>query len=412
MKIELPYRKSSVTVELPDNRVAGILEPNDVEQIDDPEKEVLRALDNPSGPGSFQEFLKAPGSLLVIVNDGTRPTPTRYVLKAIAEELVDAEAAFMVATGVHRAPTEEEYRFIFGDLYERFRERIFVHDARRDEMVFLGTSQNGTEMFINKVGYDAEKVLVIGSVEPHYFAGYTGGRKGFLPGIAGYSTIEQNHAHALSPNAKTLALEGNPVHEDMMDALKLLKNRIFTIMTVLDRGQEIYAVTSGGIEEAFYAAIGRADEVFVAPVREKVDVVVSCAKYPMDVDLYQSQKAIENGKLALKEGGILILVAACREGIGEKAFTDLLSSCDTSEAVLNKISREYKLGYHKAGKIAEVNQWARIWAYTDLADRELQNIFLVPVSDIQTAINRALEEKGEEAKVLFLPDGSVTVPSI
>jgi len=130
------------------------------------------------------------------------------------------------------------------------------------------------------------------------------------------------------------------------------------------------------------------------------------------VDLYQAQKAIENAKLALKPGGVLILVAACRDGIGEKAFSDLLSSCDTSEAVLEKIKNEYKLGYHKAGKIAEVNKWAQIWAYTELEDETLEQIFLHPVANLQEAIDRALREKGEGAKVLFLPDGSVTVPNL
>jgi lactate racemase len=412
MQVVVPYKKETLTVEVPDDRLAGVLEPNEVESANDPVGEVKKSFSIPYGTQCFTEFLSAPGELLVIVNDGTRPTPTRFVLEAIADELEAAQATFMIATGVHRGPTAEEYEFIFGSQYDRFAERILVHDARKDEMVYLGVSKNGTEMYLNKQGVGFEKILIIGSVEPHYFAGYTGGRKGLLPGIASYQTIEQNHKHALSSKACALALEGNPVHEDMIDALKVVKNNLFTIMTVLDKHQKIYAVTAGDIHKAFYGAIHKANEVFVAPILEKVDVVVSCAKYPMDVDLYQAQKAIENAKLALKPGGILILVAACRDGIGEKAFSDLLSSCDTSEAVLEKIAGEYKLGYHKAGKIAEVNQWAQIWAYTELEDAELEQIFLHPVADLQEAVDNALREKGEGSKVLFLPDGSVTVPQI
>ncbi len=412
MQVVVPYKKESLTIEVPDDRLAGILEPNEVVSENDPIAAVRKSFSHVYGTQSFTEFLAAPGELLVIVNDGTRPTPTRFVIEAIADELETAKATFMIATGVHRGPTAEEYGFIFGSQYDRFSSRILVHDARNDEMEYLGVSKNGTEMYLNKQGVGFEKILIIGSVEPHYFAGYTGGRKGLLPGIASYHTIEQNHKHALSPQACTLALEGNPVHEDMIDALKVVKNNIFTIMTVLDKHQEIYAVTSGDIHKAFYGAIDKANEVFVAPISEKVDVVVSCAKYPMDVDLYQAQKAIENAKLALKPGGILILVAACRDGIGEKAFSDLLSSCDTGEAVLEKIAEEYKLGYHKAGKIAEVNQWAQIWAYTELVDAELEQIFLHPSDDLQVAVDSALREKGESAKVLFLPDGSVTVPRL
>ncbi len=410
MQINLPYKRDAIQIDLPAERLAGVLEPNEVESADDPIAAVRDSFSHVYGTQSFTEFLEAPGKLLVIVNDGTRPTPTRFVIEAIADELETAQATFMIATGVHRGPTAEEYEFIFGSQYDRFAERILVHDARKDEMAYLGVSKNGTEMYLNKQGVGFEKILIIGSVEPHYFAGYTGGRKGLLPGIASYHTIEQNHKHALSPKACALALEGNPVHEDMIDALKVVKNNLFTIMTVLDKHQEIYGVTSGDIYEAFTGAIGKANEVFVAPIAEKVDVVVTCAKYPMDVDLYQAQKAIENAKLALKPGGILILVAACRDGIGEKAFSDLLSSCETSEAVLAKIAKEYKLGYHKAGKIAEVNQWAQIWAYTELADETLEQIFLHPVNNLQEAIDKALRKKGDRAKVLFLPDGSVTVP--
>ncbi len=412
MKIELPYKRGHIAVTLPGDRVAGVLEPNEVSGAADPLAAIRRALEEPFGRECFSDFLAAPGKLLVIVNDGTRPTPTREVIAVIADELDAAGAEFIVATGVHRGPTVEEYTFIFGDQYERFADRIHVHDARRDEMVYLGTSANGTEMYINRIGYEAEKVLIIGSVEPHYFAGYTGGRKGFLPGIASFTTIEQNHRHALSREAKTLALKGNPVHEDMMDALKVVKNHTFTIMTVLDKHQDIYAVTAGGIEDAFYGAIDRANEVFVVPAQKRVEVVVSCAKYPMDVDLYQAQKAIENAKLALKDGGTLILVAACREGIGEEAFSNLLSSCDTAAAVLEKISREYRLGYHKAGKIAEVLQWATIQACTELPPEILKSIFIEPVSSLQQAIEVALQRYGDAAQVLFLPDGSVTVPQI
>ena len=218
------------------------------------------------------------------MNDGTRPTPTKYVLDIIADDLAKAGAEFIIATGVHRGPTEEEYTFIFGKHYLRFANDVHVHDARKsDEMVYLGTSGQGTEMYINRLGYKADKILVIGSVEPHYFAGYTGGRKAFLPGIAAFSTIEKNHSHA----------------------------------------------------------VDKANEVFTSEISEKADIVISCAKYPMDIDLYQSQKSIENGKLALKPDGILILVASCRDGVGESAYIDLLSSCDSPEAAIKEILATY-----------------------------------------------------------------------
>jgi nickel-dependent lactate racemase len=268
-------------------------------------------------------------------------------------------------------------------------------------------------MYVNKLGVEAHKIALIGSVEPHYFGGYTGGRKSFLPGIASFKTIEQNHKYALKPESKSLALEGNPVHEDMIDALKTIEGKeVFSIQTVLDRDRDIYDATAGHIHDSFYAAIESAKRVFCVPISEKTDVVVSVAPYPMDVDLYQSQKAIDNGKLALNDEGVLIMVSKCRTGIGEKAFYDLLSSSDTPAEVLGKISSEYKLGWHKAGKMAEVMARAQVWGVTELCSDDLEKIFIRSFSSVQEAVNKALQEKGADAKVTVLVEGSITVPML
>jgi nickel-dependent lactate racemase len=160
------------------------------------------------------------------------------------------------------------------------------------------------------------------------------------------------------------------------------------------------------------AAVEAANRVFVVDIPRKEDIVVSVAPYPMDVDLYQSQKALDNGKLALREGGILILVSKCRTGIGDDTFYKLLSSCASPREVMAKIEGEYKLGWHKAAKMAEIGLWAEVWAVTDLAPELLKKIFIRPFSSLQGAIDAALESKGAEARALFLMDGSLTVPNI
>lgn len=414
MEIKVPYGLEELVVRVPDENVLGIFYPNEVEEK--PEKEtLLNALRNPLGGPSFQEFIESGGEVLFIVNDGTRPTPTAKVLETIKDELRKIDARFIVATGCHRAPTEEEYRFIFGPLYDELRGKVYVHDSRNErEMVYLGTSKNGTEMYVNHHGVRADKLVAISSVEPHYFGGYTGGRKSFLPGIASYKTIEQNHKYAIRPEAKSLALEGNPVHEDMVDALKSIEGKpIFSIQVVLDRERRIYAATSGDIHASLNGAIDKANELFCVKIPEKADIVVSVAPYPMDVDLYQSQKALESGKLALKKGGILIMVSKCRTGIGEKTFYDLLASANGNpKRALEEIERGYKLGYHKAAKMAEIALWAEMWAVTDLPDSTLEAVFMRPFRDLQKALDEALAAKGKDAKVLFLMDGSITVPML
>ncbi|MBF0259248.1 MAG: nickel-dependent lactate racemase [Desulfamplus sp.] len=415
MKISLPYGKDgSLTAEISDNIHTDFLEANDV-AIGNSDDVIAQAMANPCDSTTLTQFLFDAQDLLIIVNDATRPTPTKTVMDAIWGEIRDKNIAvnFIIATGAHRGPTEEEYIQIFGPYYEEIKDKIIVHDAKKDEdMVFLGTSSNGTQMYVNKAGVNAHKIIIIGSVEPHYFAGYTGGRKSFLPGIAGYKTIEQNHKLALLPEASALALEGNPVHEDMIDALKTVEKEIFAIMTVLDKNHKIYAVTAGDIHASFAAAIDRANEVFAVPIKKKADIVVSVVKFPADIDLYQAQKGIDNGKLALKEDGILILVAKCRCGIGGKAFADLLGSCDTPKEVLETIDKGYKLGYHKAAKMAEIGLWAQMWGVTDIEPDTLAKLFIRPFGSLQEALDKAIEKKGNKAEILFLMDGSLTVPML
>lgn len=413
MQIDVPYGKEgSLSAIINDEIQVSFLEANDVE-IKDEDQAIIEAIANPINARNFKDFLADAKQVLVIVNDATRPTPTQKVLDVIFDDLGKTQYNFIIATGAHRGPTEEEYLQIFGPYYEKIKGRIIVHDARKKEdLVFLGTSSNGTQMYVNKAAAAADKFIIISSVEPHYFAGYTGGRKSFLPGIAGFETIEQNHKLALLPEARALSLTGNPVHEDMMDAIKTVKQEIFSIMTVLDKHHNVYATCAGHIHDSFHAAIDKANEVFAAPLEEKADIVVSVVKFPQDIDLYQAQKGIDNAKLALKKNGIMILVAKCRDNIGGKAFADLLGSCDTPKAALDKIEQGYVLGYHKAAKMAEIGLWAQMWAVTDVAPEVISKLFITPFSDLQTAIDKALEEKGRDASVLFLMDGGLTVPLV
>jgi len=234
-----------------------------------------------------------------------------------------------------------------------------------------------------------------------------------LPEDASYKTIEQNHKNALSPRAQALVLEGNPVHEDMVDGLKMVKGKeIFSIQTVLDGQKRIYHCTSGHIHNSFLMAIKKAHEVYCVDIEEKADIVAAVVGYPSDMDLYRSQKGLENGKLALKEGGILILVSECRSGIGDEAYFNLLASSRTPQDALQIIKQDYKLGYHKAAKMAEIATWAEIWGVTGLAEQDMEQAFIKPCHEVQEALDRAIEKKGEKAKILFIMDASLTMPKV
>lgn len=413
MELTVPYGQESVKVSVPDDHVLGVISPNDVE-IGDEEETLRSALANPINSKSFQEFITDAKDILFIVNDGTRPTPTSKVLEILYNDIKNLQFKVIVATGTHRPPTEEELKYIFGKYLDEYRDSIVIHDSKNENMLeYLDTTERGTKMYINRLALEADKIVIISSVEPHYFAGYTGGRKSFLPGLASYKTIEQNHKLALEPAAKTLALTGNPVHEDMEDAVKkMLEKEVFNINLVLDNDHNIYAATAGEVNSSFLAAINKANEVFCVKVAEKADIVVTIAPYPMDVDLYQSQKAIDNGKLALKENGILLLVSKCRTGVGHDNFVKLLASSDDPQGTLDNISKEYRVGYHKAAKLAEIALWAEMWAVTDLDDELLKSVYMKSYHDLQQALDDALAQKKSDAKILFMMNGSITVPMI
>ncbi len=428
MKIDIPYLDRSFTLDVPDENLLAVAEPNGIKVTGSPGEILAQALRTPKDKDgnegghsvSLTDFLSGARSVLVIVNDGTRPTPTPVMLAALLPYFTRAgihpeNISILVATGAHRAPTEAEYRQILGDLFDSLRPRCFHHDARNEsEMTELGTTRNGTPIVLNRRIFESDRIVATGSVEPHYFAGFTGGRKAFLPGVAAFRTIEANHRLALSASARSLALEGNPVHEDMMDALPLVKAPIFSLMTVLDKDQRVAAATAGDLLGSFYSAVETARKIFCVSIPTKADVVVSVAKFPMDIDLYQSQKAIDNGSVALKDGGTLVLVSSCRDGIGDETYANLLAQAATPSEALRKIGDGYRLGYHKAAKMAEVSARATVRAVTELSDTRLESMFIEGARTPQEALDRALTDARARGiavpKVLVLPDGCVTVP--
>ena len=410
MKLEIPYGDTTETIELADGNVEQVIIPNTVETAD--ETAALKAaIFNPLRSPGIEDFLNGRENILLLVNDATRPTPTGAIMEILSPLLRDKSFKILIATGSHRAPTEEEYDFIFGKLYAELKDRVHVHDAKKSPCYSLGKTRHGNDLMLNTLVREADAIIPIGSIEPHYFAGYTGGRKCFMPGVASYDCITANHKLAISPAAQAMVLKGNPVAEEFDDAEKILEQlNVFAIMTVLDGEHRVYAAAAGDLKESFYSLLPRADEVFVVPIRRQADIVVTIALEPNDIDLYQSQKALDNGKTALKDGGIIILVSACRSGVGSLAFLDLLSSEPTCRAVIDKLDREYKLGYHKAGKMAEIGVKAQMWAVTPLDQHLISKAHMRPFDSVSRALKAAIEEKGPAAKVTFIMDGGMTIP--
>lgn len=415
MYIDVPWDTDSVPMRIDPERLGEVIESKTLKVRD--EAAMLRSLlAGENGTPAFHDFLEAAaGPVLFLVNDATRPTPSGRVIEIIGDELQGRDVEFLVATGAHRVPGESELEQIFGrNIRERFLDRIHCHDARDDaELVHLGETSRGTPVWVNRRVAETRDLVLINSVEPHYFAGYTGGRKSLFPGVAGFATIEGNHKLALDPAADNLALEGNPVHEDMMEMVGLVSDkRIYSIQIVLDHQHRVHSAHVGDLDSSWRSAVQHADDHYVVELAERYDIVVAAAPYPMDYDLYQSQKALENGSLALKDGGILILVSKCRHGIGDETFFNLMAQAATPDEVLEKISNGYVLGYHKAARLALIAKRGEMWGVTGLPDEDLEAAFIRPFASVQKAVDSALARKGPRAKVLFLMDASITVPRV
>ncbi len=407
MRVSVLYGSERIWFELPEDRYLGSFPVKEPEGVDEGEV-VERSLENPLGPRLEGFDAK---KVLISVNDATRLIPTPRLLDHVLRR-VKADLRIIVATGSHRAPTEEEYKdSILGHHYDSLRKLTLAHDAKRSDFVDLGTTSRGTPILVNKEVFEHDLIITLSSVEPHYFAGYSGGRKMIAPGLCMYETIERNHKLALLPEAALGKLDGNPVHEDLEEIARAVAEgvSVFSVNTAVSGEGRVWAAESGDLFGSFYAVIRRVEDNYLVKLPEEPEVVVAVAPKQMGIDLYQAQKAMEAGKLVARKGGVIILVAPCWDGIGPRNFYDLLTSGPIEE-VKRKVWEEYKLGYHKAAKLIEALENYRILAVTNLEDEVLRRIGIEPFRSVQEAVNEALSSVS--GSVAVLPEASVCVPRV
>ncbi len=420
MQVHVPWSTGKVPVEIDEARVAGVLGAN-VVWAADPEGVLRRALSAPEA--GWKAFIaEAASPLLVVVNDATRPTPSAEVLRVIRADLEawlafgDRELSLAVATGTHRVALPQELEHIFGEEFlAAHSARIFSHDAKDEEQLFhQGVTSRGVDVYVNRRLGEARSVLLINSVEPHYFAGYTGGRKSLFPGLAGYHTVWANHALSMKPGSESLILEGNPVHEDIMEMLEvgIAGKQVYSIQLVLDKDHRVGFAAAGSLDDSWRQALSVADRQFVLDIERRYEVVVAVAPHPMDCNFYQTNKALQGGAGAVKDGGVLIVVSECPFGLGEnQTLYDMLAAAESPAAALARADQEeYRLGVQQATRIAGILQRADIYAVTSLPEEQVRDMFMKPFASVQEAVDAALATQGPEAQVLFLTEASITVP--
>ena len=412
MKLEFGFGTGTQVVEVPDKNLMGVLMSNDVPRGLMNEEEVVRALENPIGTPRLREIVKPGEKIAIVTSDITRPCPSYRILPALLDELYAAgcraeDVTLVFALGSHRGHTPEEMKKLAG---ERAYSEIRCVDSDRADCVHMGTTDAGTPVDITRAVAEADRRICLGNIEYHYFAGYSGGAKAIMPGVSTREAIQCNHRMMVKEEAHAGNLEGNPLRMDIEQAAAIC-GVDFIVNVVLDEHKQIVKAVAGDLVKAHREGCRFLDRMYLKELDSRADIVlVSQGGAPKDLNLYQTQKALDNAKHAVKNGGAIILIGSCREGLGEKVFEEWMLNAPTAESMIERIGRDFQLGGHKAAAIAMVLQNAEIYLVSDLEDDFVKKIFLKPAHSAQEALDAAFDRLGPDATVLAMPYGGSTLP--
>jgi nickel-dependent lactate racemase len=379
---------------------------------------VERALKEPVGSKRLSEIAKAEHKVAVVVDDATRHAPSDVMLLPVLAELnaagvKDENVTVIFGCGTHRAvKAEEAARLLGAEVLKRV--KTVSHDCKAQDLVYVGTTKtHGNKVYLNRTFAEADVKVLVGDVGFHYYAGYGGGRKSVLPAVSGEETIKRNHALLLHANARTGVLTGNPVHEDMTEAARLAKAD-FILNVVANSKGEIVKAFAGDLEQAFLEAVRVVDEMYGVTVDRRADIVVaSPGGYPADMDLFQAYKALDNALEVVKRGGVVILVAECAEGHGNRVFYDWMVRFGELKAVEREIKRNFVLGGHKAYYLLKALQNHQIILVSSLPDYYAVNVFkLKTARAVNDALGEALKIAGSNGRVWVMPYGNFTLPEV
>jgi nickel-dependent lactate racemase len=413
--IWLPYGKTEVCARIPTRNFLGNIEPKERPGVADSRAEIERALNQPIGTKRLKEIAKAGDKVAIVVDDATRATPSHLMILPLLDELNDVgvkdeDVTVIFGCGTHRPVTPEEKKKLLGK-ETLTRVKTINHDYKAEDLVSLGKTSFGTKVFVNKIFAEADVKVLAGDINLHYYAGYGGGRKGVLPAVSGVETIQHNHSMILHPKASIGNLDGNPVHEDMMEAARLAKVN-FVLNIVINSKQELVRAFAGDLELAFMEGTKLVDEMFKVSVERRANiVVVSAGGYPFDINFYQAYKGIHNALEAVKRKGVILLVAECPEGPGNEVFCEWMEKFNDLKRMEKEIKKRFVIGGHKAYYLTKALQKVSIILVSVMPDYYALNTFkLRTAKALNDALRDAFEIAGKNAKIYVIPHGSATLP--
>jgi lactate racemase len=413
--ISIPYGKGAQILEVPDDRLSAVLTPRHAATGGDQSAIVQTTLEHPIATPRLCELAKNKQKILVITSDHTRPVPSRITMPLLLREIrrmnPNVELCILIATGMHRATTDAELREKMGnEIVDR--ETIVVHDAEKDEdMRLFGTLPSGGELWLNKLLAWADLVVAEGFIEPHFFAGFSGGRKSILPGIAAKKTVLYNHnAQFLkSSYARQGILDQNPIHMDMLFAARQAK-LAFILNVLIDADKRVIAAVAGDPEEAHKQGCSLCRELTKVDTVASDIAITSNGGYPLDQNVYQSVKGMSAAEACVRPGGVIILCAALGDGHGGEAFyrwfADRESAVQVARDIENVPPEQTGMDQWEAQILARVQTKATCYFVTGKENRALiEAMHMIWMPDVNAALREATKRLGDGATVTVIPDG-------
>ncbi|MGE4272194.1 MAG: nickel-dependent lactate racemase [Desulfitobacterium sp.] len=412
------YDEEYLSLALNPDQIIQELQAKDIQPLEDVVKEVNRVLDAPLASPPFNTLFQAGDQVTIVVSDITRLVKLHEYLPTIVNRLnslgiPDKDILILTATGTHRGQTADEKKKVVGaEMYGRL--EVIDHDCDLSEMVYVGTTPRGTEVVVNRLVVE-RKVILTGGIVHHLMAGFGGGRKSILPGVASRETIAQNHLHSLDPHAEQSnpligvgALIDNPLHEDMVDATQFV-NPNFLLNAVIHTDGRIAKLFAGHWLKAWEEGCVWADENYGVPIEKKADLVIaSCGGFPKDISLYQSTKTLFNASLAVKPGGKILVLAGCREGAGADEFFGWSEPLKEQ-----KLDPELRKNFTIPGYIfyaaVESARKANVILYSMIEPELVKPMGMTGVNSLAEALELAQVDK-ENQDIIIMPYGGATIP--
>lgn len=415
--VKIPYSTKFIEASLPDDRILGILTSEAHHYTPEAgETDLVRnALARPISSPKLRDLAKGKQNIVIIASDHTRPVPSKIIAPLMLEEIragnPAANITILIATGFHRPTTKEELINKFGEKIVN-EEKIVIHDScNLDDMVNIGKLPSGGDILLNKLAASADLLVSEGFIEPHFFAGFSGGRKSVLPGVVSKVTVLANHCSKFiaSEKARTGILDGNPIHTDMLSAAKQAK-LAFIVNVVIDADKKIIKAFAGNSEEAHVQGCAFVSKLATVNAKPADIVITSNGGYPLDQNIYQSVKGMSAAEATCKEGGVIIICSACNDGHGGEAFYRWFADAQGPREIMDKImeidASSTIADQWEAQVLARIQLKHKVIIVTDQCDHTLiESMHMRAASTLNEALQMAEEIVGKTAKITVIPDG-------